>query len=204
MRVAEARDNDIILRIDQDECGFNPRVDFDNLGTMICWHSRYDLGDKHEFDSPDDFQDWLKDNPSIVLPLYLYDHSGLRIKVGSFQGLLPEGHAEFDSMQVGWLYCTHERALSECKYGEETDEETLEKAKGMLEDEVKLYDQYLRGDVYAFSIVRLTKCGECGHETEEHIDSCCGFYGDDWDENGMMEHVGEEYAHLFEKLEDCY
>ena len=29
--------------------------DWDNLGTMICWHRRYDLGDKHGYADPESF-----------------------------------------------------------------------------------------------------------------------------------------------------
>ena len=29
----------------------SPR-DWDNMGTMVCWHSRYTLGDKHDHDRP--------------------------------------------------------------------------------------------------------------------------------------------------------
>ena len=32
----------------------NPR-NWDNIGTMVCFHSRYDLGDKHYYDSPAEF-----------------------------------------------------------------------------------------------------------------------------------------------------
>lgn len=34
-----------ILRIKQDEDPMNPRTEWDNLGHMVCWHSRYHLGD---------------------------------------------------------------------------------------------------------------------------------------------------------------
>ena len=33
----------------------HPRLDQDNLGKMVCWHSRDRLGDKHEYRSPHDF-----------------------------------------------------------------------------------------------------------------------------------------------------
>lgn len=29
----------------------SPRTAYDNLGTMVCWHSRYNLGDAHNYDS---------------------------------------------------------------------------------------------------------------------------------------------------------
>ena len=203
MKVAEARDGDIILRIFQDEDPIDQREMCDYLGKMVCWHRMYNLGDKHDFETPDDFLNSIDKERSILLPLYLYDHSGLRMKVGSFNGLLPQGHAEWDTMQVGWIYCSHEYALDECKWGQETDGETLAKAERMLCAEVKEYDQYLNGDIYGFNLIEVEHC-DLGHEHEEVMDSCWGFYGyGDWKENGMMEHVPEEYQYLFDRLEDC-
>lgn len=43
------------LLVFQDEDPLNPRKDYDNLGRMVCWHSRYSLGDDHNFDDPEDF-----------------------------------------------------------------------------------------------------------------------------------------------------
>ena len=36
------------LSVFRDEDAPNPRQ-WENLGKMVCWHSRYDLGDEHEF-----------------------------------------------------------------------------------------------------------------------------------------------------------
>ena len=33
------------IEIKQDDCDYSPR-EWDNLGTMVCWHSRYNLGDE--------------------------------------------------------------------------------------------------------------------------------------------------------------
>lgn len=43
--------------IERDPEPFNPRDPEyqDNAGKMICWHRRYSLGDKHDFESPNDF-----------------------------------------------------------------------------------------------------------------------------------------------------
>src|SRR5579864_4230829 len=95
-----------IIKIYPDEDAENPR-DWDNLGTMICFHRRYQLGDKHTFQTPADFDEWRnKENPedylAIILPLYLLDHSGLRMSVSSF-------HDHWDSGQVGWIYVTKEK-----------------------------------------------------------------------------------------------
>ena len=42
----------------------------------------------------------------IILPLYLYDHSGIAIKVGSF--ICKAVHAEWDSGKIGFIYATKE------------------------------------------------------------------------------------------------
>ena len=36
------------LSVFRDEDAPNPRQ-WENLGKMVCWHSRYDLGDEHDF-----------------------------------------------------------------------------------------------------------------------------------------------------------
>ena len=42
------------LRIIQDSEPLNPRTEYDgHLGRMICFHSRYNLGDEHSYDSSD-------------------------------------------------------------------------------------------------------------------------------------------------------
>ncbi len=42
------------LRIYRDEHADSPR-EWENMGKMVCWHRRYTLGDKHDYDSPQDF-----------------------------------------------------------------------------------------------------------------------------------------------------
>lgn len=65
----------IIVKVLQDDSAESPRG-FCNLGVMACWHRRYNLGDVQPKESP---EEWLAANApkgSVVLPLYLYDHSG--------------------------------------------------------------------------------------------------------------------------------
>jgi len=72
------------------------------------------------------------------------------------------------------------------------------RAEEMLRNEVKSYDDYLRGNVYGYVLERKVECSCCGNVTWEHIDSCWGFYGDDAVEQ-MKESVGE-YEELFDEL----
>jgi hypothetical protein len=46
--IKTTRKENYILEIFPDEPYESPR-EWDNLGTMICFHRRYNLGDKHNF-----------------------------------------------------------------------------------------------------------------------------------------------------------
>jgi hypothetical protein len=53
---AEVRDSRYRLEIAHDTDPESPR-EWDNLGTMVCWHNRYKLGDEHDYE---DMSDLLK------------------------------------------------------------------------------------------------------------------------------------------------
>lgn len=77
-------DNGYTLQIYRDEYAENPR-EWENLGKMVCWHRRYNLGDKHDYDSPQDFCESEEYKSALViLPVYLYDHSGITISNSDF------------------------------------------------------------------------------------------------------------------------
>lgn len=162
------------IEILPDEHPDDPR-NWDNLGTMLCFHGSYRLGDKTDL-SHKDFNGWneiydylvKEKNAVVILPLYLYDHSGISMKVGSFSGLLPQGHAEFDSGQVGFIYIEKEKALKEFSKKAIT-KAFKEKLAKLLQGEVETYNQYLTGDVYGFKV---TKNGN-------EFDACWGFFGDE-------------------------
>lgn len=161
------------IKIEPDDNPQDPR-EWDNLGKMICFHKRYELGDKHNY-SVDSFDGWedlkkqlVKDGAVVIAPLFLYDHSGLRIKIGSFAGLLPQGHAEFDSGQVGFIVAFAEDVKK--KYGvKRITKEVKAKVQKLLEGEVKILDQAYSGDVWGYIV----------EKDGEEVDSCWGFYGYD-------------------------
>lgn len=167
------------LEIYRDQHPVNPREE-SNLGIMRCAHGSYDLGDE---DISGNEGSWAgerkkleeEENPIVVLPLYLYDHSGLAIKVGSFDGQLPQGHARFDSGQVGFIYTTEEK-LKEIGVG--TGDK--DKLKKYLKEEVERYHRYISGDVWRYVL----------YEDGEQVDSCAGFYGTNWSENGLLDYAG--------------
>jgi hypothetical protein len=162
------------ISIHQDEEPESPR-EWDNLGKMVCFHKRYDLGDKHNL-SPNDFNGWdeverhltREEDAVVILPLYLYDHSGLRMKVGSFHGLLPQGHAEFDSGCIGFIYVDRDTLRKEYG-GKRITKSILQTATKVLEGEVATYDKFLAGDVYGYIVE---------DADGEQFDSCWGYYDD--------------------------
>lgn len=229
-----------LLQVMQDDEPLNPREDYDNFGKMVCWHNRYNLGDKHDYEdtnelfmrlvlhsiSADTVIDYVKSGKSdtaklsydnnekgwevsgydghfkcwwsdsfyegtieehkqeifeslvdvmsnkdlyvlasernVILPLNLYDHSGISMSVSSFLG--KEAHAQWDSGQVGWILATPEDVQKE--YGN-LSPESYAKAKSSLEGEVETYDLYLQGQCYGFRL----------YEKGEETDSCWGMLG---------------------------
>ncbi len=226
------------VRIVADSDSADPR-DWDcHAGRMICWHNSYNLGDKHEYTDPVDFQrelaceavdgleeeldrlendvlDKLYDRAIdrgyaesrvfadglvgrkvdklitdavcdgyVILPLYLFDHSGITISTSPFD-------CRWDSGQVGWIICDKETIDRE--FGGDRD-----LAKKCLEAEVATYDDYLTDNVYGFIV---EDRDENDDSEWEHVDSCFGFYGSDVRQNGMADHLGEELTELAESAE---
>ena len=104
----------------------------------------------------------------VILPLYLYDHSGITIRTTVFS-------CPWDSGQVGFIFATRKQAKE--YYGvKKITKKSLVRLKAGLEASVREYDQFLTGDVWGYRIIDVDEDGE---ETDEH-DSCWGFYGHDY------------------------
>jgi hypothetical protein len=164
--------NQLTVEIHQDSDPMDPR-EWDNVGKMVCWHRNYLLGDEQPKCSPseylfqlmcdrefDKYRKFLPDEEVVgeenirkyvekhfhVLPLYLYDHSGITMSTSRFS-------CPWDSGQVGFIY-----APMEC-------DEYPDMEKGLV-GEVETYDKYMRGDFCGYRIK-----DEHGNE----LDSCWDF-----------------------------
>lgn len=183
----------IIVKVLRDEDPMSP-LEWDNLGVMACWHRRYNLGHVQPKESP---QEWLKENApkgSIVLPLYLYDHSGITISTGAFS-------CPWDSGQVGYIVATPAK-IRECYMVKRITKAIREKATAVLKQEVQTYDDFITGNVWGYTIESVKNCESCGQKTcgDDEIpvdDSCWGFFGDDLD--GMKAHVDAKYHAALEE-----
>lgn len=160
-----------IITISQDETPDNPRG-WDNIGIILAWHKRYDLGDSdskdldyRDYDGWDEMETAIKRryNPLILLPLVLYDHGGISISIGTSN---PFDSMGWDSGRVGYIMATRERCkVMGTKYKGPAN---MAKLRSYLEGEIKTYNSYLSGDVYGYSV-----------DGPHCDDSCWGFYGDD-------------------------
>jgi hypothetical protein len=147
------------IQIFPDDCAESPR-DWDNICEFHCAHRRYSFGDKgFNYSNGQDCIEsaqQAKINGDIVLPLYIYDHSGITISLSPFS-------CPWDSGQVGFVIVRREKMLSEFSTKRFT-QSLKAKALKIAQGEVETYDQYLRGEVY-------------GYKIDGDGDSCWGYYG---------------------------
>ena len=164
--IKEAKLGNERVRIVQDEYAETPR-NWSNLGTMVCFHRTYSLGDNHNY-IKDNYNSWSElkkhiienEDTAIILPIYMLDHSGITINTTGFS-------CPWDSMQIGYIFISKEKLRKE--YGiKRVTKKWIEQVTQHLLDEVKTYDMYISGEVYGYVVE---------DEDENVIDSCYGFFG---------------------------
>ena len=165
---------DYFLTIDHENYPENPR-EWDNLTKMVCVHPKYNLlGDKHDY-KRNDYNSWgelekdiiKRENVGVILPLYIYDHSGITISTTPFG-------CKWDSTQIGFIYITRDIIFENFKHrlinGVYVNKILTKKIKEIfterLLNELKCYDQYLQNEVYSFEIVK----------DDERVEYCGGYY----------------------------
>jgi hypothetical protein len=154
---------------------------------MVCFHKRYVLGDEGHELRHEDFSGWgeleaylwKELDAAVVLPLYLYDHSGITMNTRGFS-------CPWDSGRVGIIYATRKDVRE--NYGvKRCTEAVLARARELLEAEVKEYDRYLTGEIYGFRIE---------DPDGEDVDSCWGYYDEPSkiieEAKGIIDHVVAE------------
>ena len=166
---------DYSVKIWADESAENPR-EWDNVGTMVCFHKKYTLGDEHKM-TPVELAKFVKNKQIISLPLYLYDHSGLSISTESFVGRAQ--HAEWDSGQIGYIYITRKYAREVLRCGR-LSEYYMDKIVKALKDEVAIYNHYISDQIYGFTVYK---------PNGDELTGYGGFYGDEFDTNGLLNEV---------------
>jgi hypothetical protein len=183
------------LKIIPDSDPINPREEEDNLSLMVFEHRRYSLGDKYAKSILAEKLSIIDNNFSLqelvtkaekqglifyTTPVYMYDHSGVSLSTTPFS-------CPFDSGQIGVAIVFNDKVKEEYgvkRFTKKKKEEILEIVKRNVEGEISIYSSYVEGDVYGFQIL---------DDDDEVIDSCYGFYGTDFETNGMKDYLPEEF-----------
>jgi len=217
------------VNIYYDGDGESPR-DWDNLGNIVCFHSRYNLGDDHDFKSwqqwivalaeehlepyQDKISGWytnelweyaaynnipnpdmsgnyplnalndLLDKHYIILPIYAYEHGGIILNTSGFS-------CPWDSGQIGYIYVSKDKVRKDFGWKNITKQRTA-RIESYLTNEIKILSQWVMGEVFYF----VSTCNTCGAEN-----SCGGFFGFDWKENGLLESIDDFGCHCEEEIQ---
>lgn len=179
------RGNSLKIGVDNSYITVNPRVG-NNLGHLICWHGRYNLGDKHNFIDRKFFEAYVSDKDNevyCILKVYLYDHSGLALSTTPFND-------QFDSRQVGYIYCT-KQDLKDLEF----PQDDYEKVETELKNEITTYNDYLNNDIdyYYYEIT---------DEDDNLVDKMTGFVNDNKIKmfKEMQQFADSQYHYLFNEL----
>jgi hypothetical protein len=169
---------------------------------MVGFSDRYTMGDKHNYYNYRHFLEcmaadcgykgWVENASDKSLVAFLVKHLVI----------LPYGLVGRDALALsnawdydrdgflrhdGFLYVSKEDIRKE--YGVKRVTPRIRKlAVSCLKAEFEVYEQWRQGEVFGFQLFYKDEDGGEGAE----IDACWGFYGDNFKENGMFEHLPEE------------
>lgn len=161
------------IEIVRDEDPVDPRKEYDNVSTLLCFHKLYSLGDDNPFDSSrynswEEFSRAIKAlyNPVVMYPVYMYDHSGLALSLTPFS-------CPWDSGQVGFVFVSRTALEQESPVPIRNRGPLPKRAKdwadATLKSEFQDYAAYVAGESCGFEIT---------DEEGEIVDSCYGFYSE--------------------------
>ena len=192
--VAETeRVGNLIVQVVADESGAGDPLDADNLGIMLCWHPDYTLGneqfqnvygrgaiDRHKssagtFESMDEVVEYIRTKRGGInlIPLFLYDHSGISISAGAtipdeaapdpddinvdrsggFASRTITGGYSWDTSMVGFIFTNKEQMdlLGTTDEVIEVDDIKSPLLRGKVPGTVRSIDHYLRSEVNAYN-----------------------------------------------------
>lgn len=164
----------------------------------------------------------IDSNKIIIKAINMYEHSGITVSTSNAYPY----NDQWDAGCIGFIYVTKEKIFKDgCSlrvkdengnyilvehkhYGKPStyshktipanEENWKEIADNIIEDEMEIYDKYVRGEVYRYRLEQKVKtqdlCPHCGevireYDDMEDIDSCGGFYGDCLEDNGILDNL---------------
>lgn len=174
-------ENKQTLKIIYDDDAQNPRKCFDTLCTILSSDDRF--ADVH-IKSREELEKWKSDNPIVLeFPLYAYEHSNVSLSISDDYPF----NDKWDAGQIGIIVVTRNSMKDLMDYSNLT-KKRAENLTKLVESEIEIFNDYLNGNVYGFELLETKKCN-LNHEHYELIDSCWGFYGHDFETNGISDYV---------------
>ena len=141
----------------------------DHLGTIYSNHRRWNPCG-HNVDEIIDEDGVPNYDDYIVVPIYMYEHSGMTIEASERGNPFS---CPWDSGCAGLI--AMEKSKAQKEYGALT-EETIAKVKDYLIAEIHELDLLYTGQVFGYRVIDLND------ENETEVDSCWGFITDNPDE----------------------
>jgi hypothetical protein len=127
------------------------------------------------------FDAMIEENTSdgdIALPVFCYSKRCFELSTQPFS-------CPWDSGQLGFIVVRQDTIMSEFS-GDRL------KAEKSLNAELEIYNDYLNGRTYGYIL----------NDSEGHeVDSCWGFYGTNFEENGIYDNAGINRIDVVEELE---
>lgn len=190
--------------------GFEPRDIYDHL--KVIEPNKKDFNDKDDYQLA--YNDYAESinldyNNYYIFLVYAYIHSGVSLSLDNATKY------PWDVSSNGYVLV--KKSMIEEGLITPNENHKEHKAKEYAEGLIKIWNQYLSGDVWGFQILKLVKTYTITEEellqaygqklliklnelkqisTEnieyEEIDSCYGFYGSDIKINGILDHINDE------------
>ena len=169
------------LQIVQDDICEDPR-NWDNLTIIATLEQNHSTIGDFQFKSSDELNEFVKDQEGIYsMPLYIYDHSGISLYCGNDTIPYPFND-QWDAGCIGMVFTTKKRL-------EGMEKTPRSKIIDLMKSELETYSHYLNGNVYGYRLLKWSQCKSCDQEVDQEIESCYGFYGYDFDKNGLYDAV---------------
>ena len=222
--------NHYVFNIIRDPEPPNPREVYSTFGTMTCWSKYHTLGDDQPHESKEDWicamvgmdddqvahaidREYAKLRAGYFLPITRHREASLRLDAWKavvsrceerfYQKYVVLPVHLYEHGDVGYIYVSKARVLDEFGVRKITPK-VRERVEQILQDEIRDYDQYLQGEVWAFEIKELPELPELldrlgvdelteeddiqeihesfpieGNEDFETFNSCYGFYDEE-------------------------
>lgn len=111
-------------------------------------------------------------------PVYMYDHSGVSYSTTPFS-------CGWDSGLAGIILIW--KHVMDKEYASMPDHEKVLLSNKIMEKDIELYDQWQSGNGTMFTLYEHWENEE--YQEGEAVESCGGFFGSDWETNGVLDYV---------------